>query len=260
MNYNAIVKDIKVLTETTKLFKIVFENGNKLEYHAGQFAMLGLPQDKNNLDGKWIRRAYSITSSPTEDEVEFYIVLVKDGELTPKLFDLEIGDKIYMGERAAGTMDFKNINEKDNIIFLSTGTGIAPFISILRNHKDEILNGKRKVAFAQGVRYTYELAFEYELLGLEEDEENNKFFKYFPVVSRAEEEGIEWTGTKGHIQTLIHDGIIEKFFKTKIDPKNTKIFLCGTPKMVDECVNLFTDMGFTKNTIKEPGNLFFDKH
>ena len=257
MNYNAIIKEIKILTATTKLFKIVFENGNKLDYHAGQFVMLGLPEDKNNLDGKWIRRAYSITSSPKQDEVEFYIVLVKDGELTTRLFDLKAGDKIYMSERAAGIMEFKNINDTDNIIFLSTGTGIAPFISILRNNKNEILNGKRKVVFAQGVRHSSELAFEYELLGLEE---SNKFFKYFPVVSRAEEEGIEWTGTKGHIQTLVTDGSIEKFFEMPIDPKNTNVFLCGTPKMVDECVNLFTDMGFTKHTLKEQGNLFFDKH
>lgn len=89
MNYNAIVKDIKVLTQTTKLFKIVFENGNKLEYHAGQFVLLALPMNKDNLDGKWVRRAYSITSSPTEQEVEFYIVLVKNGELTPRLLILK---------------------------------------------------------------------------------------------------------------------------------------------------------------------------
>ncbi len=257
MNYNAKVTDIKILTGNTRLFRIVFQNGNKLEYHAGQFVMLGLPENKDNLDGKWIRRAYSITSSPTEDEVEFYIVLVKDGELTTRLFNLEVGDLIYMGEKAAGLMEFKNINQTDNIIFLSTGTGIAPFISILRNHKDEILNNQRKVVFAQGVRHPSELAFEYELLDIEE---NSKFFKYFPVVSRAEEEGVNWTGTKGHIQTLVTNGSIESFFETKIDPKNTKIFLCGTPKMVDESVALFTDMGFTKHTMKQQGNLFFDKH
>lgn len=162
-----------------------------------------------------------------------------------------------MSEKSAGIMEFKNINETDNIIFLSTGTGIAPFVSILRNHKNEILNDKRKVVFAQGVRHPSELAFEYELLGLEE---SNKFFKYFPVVSRAEEEGIDWTGTKGHVQTLINDGIIENFFEEKINPNNTNVFLCGTPKMVDDCVNIFTNMEFTRHTLKEKGNLFFDKH
>ena len=148
MQYNAIVKNVKEITPEIKLFFINFKDGHKFNFKAGQFAVLALPDDKKNLDGEWHRRAYSITSAPSQDEVEFYIVLVKEGKLTPRLFELKAGDEIYMGEKPAGLMNFSGVEEDANLLFVSTGTGIAPFVSILREHKQEILNGKRQVALS----------------------------------------------------------------------------------------------------------------
>ena len=109
MQYNAIVKNIKDITPEIKLFFVTFKDGHKFEFKAGQFAVLALPDDVNNLDGEWHRRAYSITSAPSQDEVEFYIVLVKDGRLTPRLFNLKPGDEIFMGEKPAGLMNFGGV-------------------------------------------------------------------------------------------------------------------------------------------------------
>ncbi len=258
MQYNAIVKNIKDITPEIKLFFIQFKDGHKFQYKAGQFAVLGLPDDKNNLDGEWHRRAYSITSAPSQDDVEFYIVLVKEGKLTPRLFNLKVGDEIFMGEKAAGLMNFNDVEDDANLLFISTGTGIAPFVSMIREHKQEILNGKRQVALIHGARYTYELGFKGEL---EELAKKSPYFHYYPIVSRSEQEvGVEWTGHKGHAQSLISNGVIEKDFGTKITPDNFKVFLCGNPRMVDETVEMFTEKGFTRNTLKEKGNLYFDKH
>ena len=258
MQYNAIVKNIKEITPEIKLFFIKFKDNHKFEYKAGQFAVLGLPDDKNNLDGEWHRRAYSITSSPKQDEVEFYIVLVPDGRLTPRLFDLKIGDEIFMGEKAAGLMNFDGVEETSDLLFISTGTGIAPFVSIIRDHKDEILNGKRQVALIHGARHTYELGFKGEL---EELQKLSPYFHYYPIVSRSEQEvGQQWTGYKGHAQSLITNGTIEKDFGKSITPNNFHVFLCGNPRMVDETVDIFLQKGFTRHTLKEKGNLYFDKH
>ncbi len=258
MQYNAIVKNIKDITPEIKLFFIEFKNGQKFNFKAGQFAVLALPDDKNDLDGLWHKRAYSITSSPSQDQVEFYIVLVKEGKLTPRLFSLKAGDEIFMGEKPAGLMNFDGVSDTDNLIFISTGTGIAPFVSIIREHKDEILNGKRQVALIHGARHTYELGFKGEL---EELEKKSPYFHYFPIVSRSEQElGVEWNGYKGHAQSLITNGVVEKKLGVSISPENFHVFLCGNPKMVDETVTIFMDKGFKRNTIKEKGNLYFDKH
>lgn len=258
MPYNAIVKNIKEITPEIKLFFVKFKDEHKLEFKAGQFAILGLPDDKNNLEGEWHKRAYSITSSPSQDEVEFYIVLVPDGRLTPRLFDLKIGDEIFMGEKAAGIMNFDGVKEDSDLLFISTGTGIAPFVSIIREHKKEILNGKRQVGLIHGARHTYELGFKGEL---EELEKQSPYFHYYPIVSRSEQEmGEKWQGHKGHAQSLILNGTIEKDFGKKISPETFHVFLCGNPRMVDETVEIFMNKGFTRHTLKEKGNLYFDKH
>ena len=258
MQYNAVVKNIKDITPEIKLFFITFKDGHKFDFKAGQFAVLALPDDANNLDGEWHRRAYSITSAPSQDEVEFYIVLVKDGRLTTRLFNLKPGDEIFMGEKPAGLMNFDGVEEDSNILFISTGTGIAPFVSMLREHKEKIFNGKRQVALIHGARHTYELGFKGEL---EELEKKTPYFRYYPVVSRADQEiGMEWNGYKGHAQDLIKNGTVEKNFGVKITPEDFHVFLCGNPKMVDETVEIFTEKGFKRNTVKEKGNLYFDKH
>lgn len=258
MQYNAIVTNIKDITKEIKLFSIKFKDNHKLNFKAGQFAVLALPKDENDLDGEWYRRAYSITSIPEEAELKFYVVLVSNGSLTPKLFKLNIGDDIYLGEKAAGLINFDTTDKTSNLLFISTGTGIAPFISILRGYKNDIFNNKRQVALIHGARFTYELGFKGELEDLEKTYNN---FKYYPIISRSEDEtGVLWNGLKGHAQLVIKDGLISKQFNAELLPDNTKVFLCGNPNMVDECVALFTEKGFIKNTFKVKGNLFFDKH
>ncbi|MDR1009478.1 MAG: ferredoxin--NADP reductase [Rickettsiales bacterium] len=258
MNYNAVIKSIKEITPDIRLFRIKLENGAKLEYTAGQFAVLGLPDDAGNLDGEWHRRAYSITSAPSADEVEFYIVLVEDGRLTSRLFALSEGAKIFMGEKVAGLMSLDGLPDDRDVLFVCTGTGIAPFISMLREHGGTLLNGKRQVALVQGSRHTYELGFSGELTELMKSNPN---FHYFQVVSRAESEtGTNWTGRTGHVQTLLKDGTIEKTLGRGFDPASLSVFLCGNPKMVDEVVDIFKDKGFTPKTPTSDGNLYFDKH
>jgi ferredoxin--NADP+ reductase len=271
MQYNATVTSVKSITEDIKLFLIRPDGGRPVDFKAGQFAVLGLPVDAGKPEGEWVRRAYSIASVPGQPEAEFYVVLVsdgrpksqgeggpEDGRLTSRLFSLGEGGRISMGEKAAGLMLFENVDEDADILFIATGTGIAPFVSILRTHKDEVFNGRRQVALAHGVRHTYELGFKGEL---EDMQREFPSFHYYPVVSRSESEsGPTWNGRKGHVQSLILDGSIEKDMGRKIIPGHFHAFLCGTPKMVDETVPIFLERGFSKHTPNAKGNLHFDKH
>jgi ferredoxin--NADP+ reductase len=240
------------------MFSIRPDGGKKLEYRAGQFAVLGLPADPENPDGQWIRRAYSIVSAPGASDVEFYVVLVETGALTPRLWKLKKGDGVFMGEKAAGLVDFSGVEDTSDVLFVAAGTGIAPFISMLRGNRAGILNGMRRVSLVHGARHTYELGFKAEL---EDIQRQSPYFRYYPVVSRSHEEtGAEWKGHKGHVQSLISGGVLERDFGKKITPEGFHVFLCGHARMVDECAGLFAGMGFVKNTPQSKGNLHFDKH
>lgn len=271
MQHNATIADVKAITDDTRLFTVRPDGGAEPAFKAGQFAVLGLPRDASKPEGEWIRRAYSITSIPGAPEAEFYIILVsdgrpksdldagpEDGRLTSRLFALNKGDRINMSEKAAGLMLYENVGEDADIIMGATGTGIAPFVSILRAHRAEIFNGRRQVALAHGVRHTYELGFKGELEDMRREFPD---FHYYPVVSRSElEAGAAWEGRKGHVQSLILDGTIEKDMGRRIEPGRFHVFLCGSARMVDECVPMFLERGFSKHSANQAGNLHFDKH
>ncbi|MCL2439686.1 MAG: ferredoxin--NADP reductase [Alphaproteobacteria bacterium] len=262
MQYNAVVSAMEEITPDIRLFKIKLASGVKLPYKAGQFAILGLPADPSNLGGEWIRRAYSIASAPRETdvagEVEFYIVKVENGQLTSRLFNTNAGDKIFMGEKVAGFMNLDRLPDDHNVLFICTGTGIAPFVSMMREYKEKLLNGKRKVGFLHGSRQTYELGYRDYLEALAVA---NPDFKYFPIVSRAKNEPAgAWSGYEGHAQSLIVNGEVDKVLGIEIKPADASIFLCGNPRMVDDTVAILTEKGFTPNTMQSPGNLYFDKH
>ncbi len=252
--FNAKVVGITDITPEIKVFKIVKDDGTKFEHKAGQFAVLGLPMDKNNPDGEWVQRAYSISSVSGSDTTEFYIVLVENGKLTTRLFALKEGDPIYMAPKAAGVMGFEDVPDDVNVLFLSTGTGIAPFTSIIRTFKDQLLNGKRKVALFHGARYETDLAYFDEFQGMEKEFED---FGYFPVVSRADE---QWHGLTGHVQVIMEKELDRFLHHSPFDPEKTYAFICGNPKMVEETAKMFLDKGFKHHNIKEHGNLRFDKH
>jgi ferredoxin--NADP+ reductase len=267
--YNAIVENVREITDEIRVFSIVPEKG-RFVYKAGQFAVLGLPLDSKKPDGEWIARAYSIASGPSEDTVKFYIVLVsdgredtskdrtaEDGRLTSRLFALKSGDRIFMGPKASGIMGFENVSDDSDVLFISTGTGIAPFSSIIHEHMDTLLNGRRQVGLVHGSRHVHELGFKPEM---EEIAAASPYFHYLPVVSRSDGDPMAWSGYKGHVQDLISDGTIEKVFGKKVTARDFTAFVCGNPRMVDETVEMLSAMGFVRATASEPGNLYYDKH
>lgn len=251
--FNATVISIKPVTDGIRIFKIKLDEGI-FNYKAGQFAVLGLPLDKNNSESDWVCRAYSISSPEKEKITEFYIILVKDGLLTTRLFELKEGDKLYMSPKAAGLTSFEGIPDTSNVLFISSGTGIAPYISIIRTYKNELFNNKRKVALFHGVRHASDLAFRSEFEGLMKQHKN---FAYFPVLSQENE---NWNGLTGHIQDVMEEELTKFLGETPFNKDKNYIFICGNPSMVTSVSTKFMEHGFKQTTVKESGNLRFDKH
>lgn len=258
-SYNAVIKEIIEVEKGIRTFKIALKDGSDYNYNAGQFTTLGLPEDENNLNGKWVVRAYSITSAPTVDgnkTMDFYIVKVENGRLTTKLFNAKVGDEIYLGARALGHMNLENVEDDANVIFLGTGTGLAPLRGLIRGNKDVLFNGKRKVALFMGIREEREIGYRAETEALA-----NEFadFSFFPCASRIEEN--KGNVLKGRINNVMVEALQKEWgTDNPFNPENTYVYLCGNPAFIDDTVNMLLEKGFKLHTPKENGNVFCDKH
>jgi ferredoxin--NADP+ reductase len=195
---------------------------------AGQFIQVGIEND----EGKMIPRAYSIGSAPNSP-LELYIVLVDEGKLTPKLFNLKPGDKVSMAKKFAGHFHLDRVGPAKNLWLAGTGTGLAPYISMVREGK--CWDMYEKVIIYHGVRNAAQLAYADELLALEK-ERPDQFF-YLPTVSG---ENVENT-FHGRITTTWEEAIAK--VGGPIEPEGTRFMLCGNRAMINDMVSQLGDLG-----------------
>lgn len=191
-------------------------------FKAGQFCTLGV--------GK-IERAYSIVSAPYERELEIFVELVDGGGLTPRIWKLKIDD--YMSIRPRGKGLFLLDEERHHHFMLATVTGVAPYISMIRQYLYE--KGKGHTFYVMlGASYMDELTYDTELTELAR--EHPEFIKFVPAVSRPEKErNSQWEGATGRLPVIVQE-YLEKFNLSKDD---TRIYLCGHPGMIEgakECL------------------------
>jgi ferredoxin/flavodoxin---NADP+ reductase len=224
----------------------------------GQYVAVGLPGASPRPDeyppesevpaaDKLIKRAYSIGSSPDEREyLELYIALLKTGLLTSRLAALKGGDRVYLAPKITGTFTLGPVPLDRNLVLVSTGTGIAPFMSMLRT--DSTWTEGRNITLLHGVRYLPDLAYREELLSLQQSRSN---FRYIAYSSRDEAKD---DVRKGYVQRAFHDQLVE------LDAQRDHIFLCGNPGMVDEIQQLLQGIGFREHTRKDPGNIHLEKY
>jgi ferredoxin--NADP+ reductase len=203
---------------------------------------------------KLIKRAYSIASSNlSKDYVEFYITLVHSGALTPRLFDLKIGDKIWMGNKFVGMFTLDQVAEDQNIVLIGTGTGVAPYMSMLRT---DALHRKGNIVVILGASNSWDLGYSSELNLLQI---LSPKFKYIPTITFPEKEFTPWAGRTQFIQEIWEEGAIEKLWGFKPTAENTHIFLCGNPRMGTGMVEALEKDGFKEHTRKEAGQIHVEK-
>jgi len=235
-------------------------------YEPGQFAVLGLPgsaprctaskpEETPTPPEKFVQRAYSIASSPlTKDYIEFYITLVKDGGLTPRLFSLQPGDKVFLSPKISGFFTLQDAPAEANIVLAATGTGLAPFVSMLNTY---LTPGPRRWAMLHGVRESTDLAYRPHFTMMERLCPN---FAYFPIISRAASDRIPWKGHKGYVQDIWTSGALAKAWNIKPDPSNTHIYLCGNPLMIRDYTEILQKEGYKEHSRKEPGQIHVEKY
>jgi ferredoxin-NADP reductase len=229
--FDAEIVDIKQLTHDTKSFLLRLDNGKHFSYEAGQFVML-----KTVVNGEEIKRAYSIASPPPKDLVhaeyiELIIKHVPDGKMTSHLFNLEPGSEVQV-EGPFGQFILKEpIQEGD--IFMATGSGIAPFMAMLRKvFRDH--NSKQFYLFF-GVRNSEEIIYRDEL-----ELWAHKHKNFHPIICLSEDEA-DWDGEVGYVQDKLASYI--KDFKDK------QAYLCGIPVMVEQSRSRLLELGIKPDNI-----------
>ena len=221
------------------LFTIKTTRDPGLRFRNGEFAMMGL-----EVDGKPLLRAYSMASSNYEDYLEFYSIKVQDGPLTSRLQHVKVGDELLVSKKPTGTLLWDHLLPGKHLYLLSTGTGLAPFLSIIKD--PEIYENFQKVVLVHGCRFinelTYQQLIEYELKDNEYfgDSVKDKLI-YYPAVTREKYKNF------GRITTLLESGkLMEDTGMPALSVEDDRFMLCGSPSMLKSLTKILEDHGFTE--------------
>lgn len=237
---------------TDSLFTFTTTRDSSLRFSNGHFTMIGL-----RVDGKPLLRAYSIVSANYEDHLEFLSIKVPDGPLTSRLQHIKVGDKIVVGRKPTGTLVTDYLLPGKRLYLLSTGTGLAPFMSIIRD--PEAYEKFDQIILVHGVRTVDELAY-HDLLV--EHLPNHEFLgdlvtsklRYYPTVTR------EQYKTMGRVTDLISSGKLFRDLNVpEINAAEDRVMICGSPAMLRDLKTMLEERQFTEGNTSTPGHFVIER-
>ncbi len=237
------------------LFSFKTTRGRSFTFENGQFVMIGL-----EVEGKALLRAYSIASANYEDELEFFSIKVPDGALTSRLQHLKVGDTVMVSTRPTGTLVVGYLTPGKHLYLLATGTGLAPFMSIIKD--PEIYEHYDKVILVHGVRYISELAYQHTIC---DALPNNEYFGdlvkdkllYYPSVTR---ESFRSPAHQQRITHLLADEVLNKELGLPaLNPSQDRFMLCGSQAMINDTMAILDGKGFSKATSRRQGDYVIEQ-
>lgn len=237
---------------TDTLFSFTTTRDEALRFKNGHFIMIGLP-----VDGKPLLRAYSVASANYEDHLEFLSIKVPNGPLTSRLQHIKVGDSIIIGRKPTGTLLIDYLLPGKRLYLLSTGTGLAPFLSITRD--PETYEKYDEVILVHGVRTVAELAY-YDLFT--KDLKNHEYLgemvtnqlKYYPTVTRED------FVNRGRITQHIETGkLFEDLGVPPLNPAEDRVMICGSPDMLRDLKAMVEARGFVEGNTSTPGDFVIER-
>ena len=239
---------------TTNLFSFRTTRNESFKFIPGQFARLGVI---NSL-GKEIFRPYSIVSADYDEELEFYSIIVPDGEFTQILKGINIGDEILVNNKNYGLLTTDRFENGKHLWLLSTGTGLAPFISIL--YEFNIWSQYEKIILVHCTRTHDELVYQDTINNFYVNDLYSELvkdkLKYLKIVTR-ENFGAD---LYGRITTLIENKQLENYLGIDINSNDSRVMICGNPDMVNETRKILTNRGLTISKRGNPGNIAVENY
>ena len=232
--------------DTLFSFKTTRQDG--LRFENGQFVMIGL-----EVDGRPLARAYSVASPNYDEHLEFLSIKVQNGPLTSRLQHIKVGDELLVSRKPTGTLIIHDLKPAKNLYLFSTGTGLAPYMSLIQDI--EVYDRFEKVILVHGVRKINDLAYKDFI---ENDLPNNEFFGdeirnqliYYPTVTR------ESFKNEGRLTDLVKSGkLFDDIGLSKMNPIDDRAMICGGPEMLKDTQDLLDSMYFKVSPrIGEPGD------
>ncbi|MFB3908687.1 MAG: ferredoxin--NADP reductase [Candidatus Eisenbacteria bacterium] len=262
--YNATVVQRVEVAPGLVILRVVPDH--PITFEPGQYTVLGLKRSAPRVveseveepqedPEKMIRRAMSIASSSKSGEyLEFYLTLVGSGELSPRLFNLRIKDRLYVGPKATGIFTLERVPAGHHALLVATGTGLAPYMSMLRS--ELVCGGARRFVVLHGARYSWDLGYRTELISLDRLCPN---MTYIPAISRPQEDPT-WKGRSGYLQDVLFSGVVEELTGLPLTPDTFHVFLCGNPGMIDAAKAGLITRGFACDKGREIGTIHMEEY
>jgi ferredoxin--NADP+ reductase len=237
---------------TDNLFSFTTTRDSSFRFRNGEFTMIGL-----KVNEKPLLRAYSVASANYEENLEFFSIKVADGPLTSRLQHLKEGDQIIVSRKATGTLVIDNLTDGRNLYLIGTGTGLAPFLSVIKD--PETYERFEKVVLLHGCRHVRELAYG-ELITekLPQDEMIGEMVSnqliYYPTVTR------DPFRNRGRITDLITSGkLFEDISLPPLDAAKDRVMMCGSPALLVDTKKLLEERGFVEGNHGEPADFVVEK-
>ncbi|MFV0281605.1 MAG: ferredoxin--NADP reductase [Rhodoblastus sp.] len=237
---------------TDRLFTFRTTRDAAFRYENGQFVMIGL-----EVEGRPLLRAYSMASANYEDELEFYSIKVENGPLTSRLRYVKVGDQILVGRKPTGTLVQSSLLPGKRLYLLSTGTGVAPFASIVRD--PEIYDRYEKIVLVHGCRQIAELEYGADIVKAAQASEflgelAREKLVHYPTVTRE-----DYVNT-GRITSAIESGrLFEKLDVPALDPAHDRVMICGGPEVLADLQALLDARGFEEGSGGKPASYVIEK-
>ncbi|MDY6460727.1 ferredoxin--NADP reductase [Acinetobacter faecalis] len=246
----SLEKVLSVHRWTNTLFSFTMTRPSHFKFTAGQFARIGL-----KVGDELVVRAYSVVSSPFDETLEFFSIVVPDGAFTSNLQHLKVGDELYLEKIPYGylTLARYQLPLPQDLWLLGTGTGLAPFISMLQDF--ETWKNYKNINLVYSVRTASELAYADRIQEIAETfGEGHTGFRFTPIITRDPEAPLH-----DRLPILIENGELEKAVGLEFNPETTHIMLCGNPEMVEDTKEALKARGLTMNRRGE-GNIAVENY
>ncbi|MEM6786653.1 MAG: ferredoxin--NADP reductase [Myxococcota bacterium] len=228
------------------------------EFVPGRFVNVGL-----EIDGALVKRSYSLGSAPNAPP-ELYLVRVEGGALTPRLHDLGPGDELLVNPHAAGFFTLDEVPDARDLWMLATGTGIAPFLSMLRAGADDLRRRFERIVVVHGVRFLRDLGYRAELEALAA----RGTITYVPATTRepatagvdADDVATRMGPLRGRLPHLIESGALATRVGVDLSAAHSHVMLCGNPAMIDAAATVLAARDMVKHRRRRPGHVTFEKY
>jgi ferredoxin--NADP+ reductase len=239
---------------TDRLFRFRMTRPQGFRFRSGEFVMIGLPGD----NGKPLLRAYSIASPAWDDNLEFFSIKVPDGPLTSRLQKIDEGDTVILGKKSTGTLVLDALKPGKTLYMLSTGTGIAPFASLIRD--PETYEKFEKIVLCHTTREVSELKYGFDLVDeIKADAMLSEIvgdkLVHFTSCTREDH------AVTGRITHLIEDGRLFGAIGEAegFDPETDRVMICGSMEMLKDCADLCEAAGLVEGSNNSPGDYVIEK-